>query len=260
MWSSRALGFVALMILCTGYARAQSTNTNPFREAYPLCFDLYPDEATDEHAICIEISARYASSYEREGLAAAVQQKVDEQKRAKAAEERMQSQRSASASDPNAMLEFKGIALGSDMSIVEDTGRYTCRDPQSPIADRICSLKYGENETIAGVPVRSIFLHYYSGKLENISITLEEGNFSQVSAALVAKYGKGHVRTETLRNRMGAAFENNIFTWRRGKATLEAKRYFGKLDVSAITYRSDFALEEFTRRRGASTKARAKDL
>lgn len=245
---------------CSVLAVAQSSDRDMFLKAYPLCFELYADEASVEHRTCIEVSARYASGYDREQLSAAVQRHVDERKRATDAEERLRAQRDAAAVGNNTELEFKGISLGSAITTVEDTGRFSCRDPRSPIADRICSLKFNERETIAGVPVRVLALYYYSGKLETISIAFDEKYFSQVAPALSEKYGQGTVRSETLQNRMGATFENRILSWRRGQATLEAKRYSGKLDTSSVMYRSDFALQEFARRRKTSVKDTSKDL
>ena len=157
-------------------------------------------------------------------------------------------------------FDFKGIALGSDISAIESNSRFSCRNTKDPIADRICSLKRDEHETIAGVRIRSLMLFYYAGKLEAISIWLDEKHFSQVTAALVEKYGQGRTRTEQVHNRLGAAFENKIYSWRRNSATLEAKRYSDTLDMSSVAYKTDFALEEFARRSGTSAKEKSKDL
>ncbi len=251
---------VVMLVVWAIAAVAQSNDREMFLKAYPLCFELYADEVSVEHKTCIELSARYASGYDRQQLSAAVQRHIDEQQRAADAEQRLRTQREAAATGTSAGLEFKGIALGSAIATIEDTGRFSCRDAGNPIADRICSLKFNERETIAGVPIRVLLLYYYSGKLETISLTFDEKHFSQVAAALVEKYGQGNSRSETLQNRMGATFENRILSWRRGQATLEAKRYSGKLDASGVMYRSDFALQEFAKRRKSSVKDSSKDL
>ena|GEM_PF-869433 len=164
----------------------------------------------------------------------------------------------AFAQEPS--FDFKGILLGSDISAVERSSRFSCRSTKDPIADRICSLKSDEKETIAGMRLHSLMLYYYAGKLETISISLDEKHFSQVIAALVEKYGQGATRTEQVQNRLGAAFENKIYSWRRNNATLQAKRYAAKLDTSEVIYRTDFALEEFARRSGTSAKEKSKDM
>jgi hypothetical protein len=251
--------FVILSTWMTA-AVAQSSDREVFLQAYPLCFELYPDEGTAAHKTCIELSARFASGYNRDQLAIAVGRHLDERERARGAEEHLRAQRSESASKPDSALEFKGIALGSEISTVENTGRFHCRDPKSPIADQLCSLKYNERETIAGVPVKVLLLYYYSGKLETISVAFDEKHFSQVSAALSEKYGQGNIQTEAVQNRMGATFENRTLSWRRGATSLQAKRYSGQLDQSVVMYRSDYALEEFLRRRKSSVKDSTKDL
>lgn len=65
-------------------------------------------------------------------------------------------------------FEFKGIALGSSISEIRNDSRFSCEDSKRPIADQICSLKYGVQETIAGAPIKYLGLGYYSGKLESI--------------------------------------------------------------------------------------------
>jgi hypothetical protein len=100
----------------------------------------------------------------------------------------------------------------------------------------------------------------YYGKLESIAITFHPKFFTEVAAALVEKYGSGSVTTKTLQNRMGASFENKIYSWRRNDATLEARRYTSKLDTSSVTYATDFSLQEFARRRGTSVKEKSKDM
>jgi hypothetical protein len=157
-------------------------------------------------------------------------------------------------------FEFKGIALGSDIATIEANPRFSCRNPSSPIADLVCSLRYGENETIAGVPISALLLYYYNGKLQTISISLDSKQFPQVSEALKEKYGEGNVKTDAVQNRMGATFENKILSWRKPGATLEAKRFTSKIDRSSVIYRTDFAIEEFQRRHGSTTKEQAKDL
>jgi hypothetical protein len=153
-------------------------------------------------------------------------------------------------------FDFQGIALGSDLASIERTSRFSCADPQSPVADRLCRLRPGESETIADAPVKRLFLYYYSGKLEMISVTLDARHFVAVVADLTKKYGTGSLETETMRNLTGAAFENKIYTWRRGSATLEVQTYGRDLETSTMIYRTDFSLQEYTRRRGAKPASR----
>jgi hypothetical protein len=112
-------------------------------------------------------------------------------------------------------------------------------------ADRVCTLKHCERETVANTAVKTITLLYYSGKLECISILIEEKNFT---------------KSEMLQNRMGSTFENQVYSWRRGNSNLEATRYFGNIEKSHLKYFTDFSIKEFARRRDITTKEKAKDL
>lgn len=154
-------------------------------------------------------------------------------------------------------FDFKGIALGSGISAVESNAKFLCYEPKPALADKICSLKLGEKETIAGASVRSLMFFYYSGKLGIISIEFDEKNFSQVTDALVEKYGQGLSWTERVRNRMGTTFENKIYMWPRNATYLTVDRYSSELSTSSVRYITDFAAQELSKR---EKKARAKDL
>jgi hypothetical protein len=155
-------------------------------------------------------------------------------------------------------FDFKGIALGSGLSDLEATGRFSCADPKNPVADRLCRLK-GDRENLAGAPIKGLYLYYYSGKLEMISITLDHEHFNDVIAAITKQYGASTVETENLQNLTGRTFENKIHTWRRQNATLEAQRYGRTLDTTTVIYRTDFSLQEYARRSGTTVREKAKD-
>lgn len=157
-------------------------------------------------------------------------------------------------------FDFKGIALKSDISIIENDSRFTCKDSDGVFADRSCSLKFNESETIAGVSITFFMLSYYNGKLDSMSMSVLEKHFSGVISALLEKYGVTEPKTEIVRNRMGASFENRIYSWRKKGATLVATRYSADLETSSVRYRTDFALEEFGRRKKTADKKKAGDL
>jgi hypothetical protein len=115
-------------------------------------------------------------------------------------------------------FDLNGITLGTDLASIEASGRFSCVDPKSPVADRLCRLKSGEKETIAEAPVKGLFLYFYSGKLEMISLTLDPKAFPEVVSALSKRYGTGNMETEAMQNVTGKSFENRIYTWRRANA------------------------------------------
>lgn len=166
----------------------------------------------------------------------------------------------STASAQESSFDFKGIALGSAIALTENNPRFECKDSQSPIADRICSLKFGEKETIAGVPIQVLFLGYFGGKLGSINISFLESHFADVVSALSEKYGEGELKTEAVRNKAGVSFENRIYTWRKSNTSLRASRFSSTTDRSSVMYRDDAAIKEFTLRRKAIIKEKAGDL
>jgi hypothetical protein len=157
-------------------------------------------------------------------------------------------------------LDFKGLALKSDISIIEKDTRFECKDPQAPIADIVCMLKPYEQETIAGAPIESYFLSYYDGKLENIRISFKEDHFSRVADALVIKYGSVSPHKTIVKNRMGASFENVLYLWTRNDSRLSAERYSSNLETSTIIFQTSHWSDEFAKRRKAHNKEKAGDL
>jgi hypothetical protein len=157
-----------------------------------------------------------------------------------------------------APFDLNGLALGSDLAAVEGSSKFACVDSQSPAADKLCRLRPGQSESVAGTPVKRLFLYFYSKKLEMISVTLDAKHFVDVVTALTRQYGKATVETETMQNASGASFENRIYTWRRGSASLEVQTYGRDLENSSMIYRTDFSLQEYTRRSGAKAPDKAK--
>lgn len=156
-------------------------------------------------------------------------------------------------------FDLNGMTLGTALAAIEASGRFTCIDPKSPVADRLCRLKSGEKESIGEAQVKGLFLYFYSGKLEMISLTLDPKAFPEAVSTLSKRYGTGSMETETMQNVTGASFENRIYTWRRNNATLEAQTYGRNLDTSTVMFRSDFSLQEYARRSGSAGKDKAKE-
>ncbi len=155
---------------------------------------------------------------------------------------------------------FKGMELGSGIANLANNPKYECRTARAPGADTICSLRVQEKETIAGAPVRSLFFFYFDGRLTGISIHLDERHFASAVEALRAKYGEGRLRSESIRNLKGVAFENQTYTWNAGGDTLTALRYAGRVDQSAIRFSADALIRSIEQHRAAVARDPRKDL
>lgn len=155
---------------------------------------------------------------------------------------------------------FKGVNLGSHIGAIANHPKYDCKPVATPIADRVCGLRKDEVETIAGVPVVSVFYFYDQAVLTGISIGLEEKHFQAVAAALGGKYGQPVLTKATLKNLKGQSFENHTYTWRAKGESIVAERYSGRLDRSTVRISEDAAAQRIRQQREALAREPRKDL
>jgi len=156
-------------------------------------------------------------------------------------------------------LGFKGIDLGSPLVRIAIDPRHECHALNTPLGDILCSLRSHETETIAGVPIVSVFYFYDRGVLTGIQITIAEKDFQRVVHALDGKYGAARLSREMVKNLKGELFENRTYLWNRADGSLQAQRYSGSLDKSLIRYSDDNAARRLQQRR-AVAKDPMKDL
>lgn len=157
-------------------------------------------------------------------------------------------------------LGFKGVELGSSLAQIASNPKFACHVITTPIADKVCSLRPQEKETIAGAPIDSIFYFYDQSGLTSIVVNLPEGHFQAVIDALTEKYGMPVLKTEAVKNLKGVAHENRTYRWQRPEGSLQAERYAGRLDRSSIRFADDTAAQRVQQRRALLAKDPRKDL
>jgi hypothetical protein len=157
-------------------------------------------------------------------------------------------------------LTFKGLGLGAAISAVAGDPRYNCQAAKAPGADRICSLRPQEQETVAGAPVNAIFWFFYRGHLTSLTVHFDAQHFNQVTQALASKYGAAEISRETVRNLKGASFDNQVHTWRQGSASLVARRFTSRVDKSSLRLADADRIREIDLRREQSRAAPETDL
>lgn len=157
-------------------------------------------------------------------------------------------------------LGFKGVDLGSNLSLITSNPKYECHVVSTPIADKVCNLRAKEKETIAGAPVDSVFYFYDQNGLTGIVLNLPESHFQTVVTALSEKYGAAQLKTEVVKSLKGAAFENRTYRWTHPDGSLQAQRYAGRLDKSLIRFTDDSAAQRLQQRRALLAKDPRKDL
>ena len=157
-------------------------------------------------------------------------------------------------------LGFKGVELGSNLAQIASNPKFDCRVVSTPIADKVCSLRLHEKETIAGAPIDSLFYFYDQTGLTGIVVNLDEKHFQPVITALTEKFGSPNLKTETVKSFKGAAFENRTYRWTKLEGSLQAERYAGRLDKSVIRFTDESAAQRIQQRRALLAKDPRKDL
>ena len=155
---------------------------------------------------------------------------------------------------------LKGVTLGSNVSLIANNTKFECRSVNTPTSDRICSLRKDETETIAGVNLDGLFYFYYQSALTGITMSLDEKHFQSVVSALREKYGTPTQRSEPIKTLAGKAYENVVYRWHQGDQSIEAERYSGQIDTSAIRITDDTAAQRIEQRRLQLAKDPQKDL
>lgn len=98
-------------------------------------------------------------------------------------------------------------------------------------------------------------------KLVSVYVTISERNFSEVTEALLHRFGSPvRDHASVIQNRMGAQFDQRVLSWIRDGATLMATRRAGNIDQSSVMLMDNaWALQQKEERR-RSAKDRAKDI
>lgn len=166
----------------------------------------------------------------------------------------------ASAAPAAERLGFKGVELGSSLAQIASNPKFECHLVNTPIADKICSLRAQEKETIAGAPIDSLFYFFDRSELTGIVINLGEAHFQPVVDALSQKFGKPTLKTETVKSLKGAVHENRSYHWQHPEGSMQAERFAGRLDKSSVRITDDSATQRVQQRRALLAKDPRKDL
>lgn len=155
---------------------------------------------------------------------------------------------------------FKGVLLGSHANQIASNPKFACQVVKTPTADRVCALGKDDSETIAGVPVRSLFYFYDQATLTGITVSLEEKHYQAVIDALTQKYGAPTRNVESIKTLSGESHQNIIHRWRQPGQSIVAQRYAGRIDQSSVRISDDTAAERIRQRREAIARDPKLDL
>lgn len=108
--------------------------------------------------------------------------------------------------------------------------------------------------------------HYYAanlldGVVHTIAVEVDASDFTQAEAAVSEKYGNPALRkVSTVKNRMGATFDQIKVEWRRDGSLLVGSKRATSVDKGSFMLTSERALDEHARKRKDAAKSGAKDM
>ena len=128
----------------------------------------------------------------------------------------------------NAELGIKDFLLGEELSAAAAKGGMGCstsKDVPGPFCSNINDRKPDLITTIAGVPAKRVIISGLDdGKLGNIRYSFSQAGFGIVRGAFVGKYPDMKCEDSTVKNRMGAEFDQTVCTYTSPDGTLTIRR------------------------------------
>lgn len=117
---------------------------------------------------------------------------------------------------------FRDIPWGSPPSVVKEK-----------LPDLSCGKSCFGSLTIGQVRVFAMIEFETGGGMDFIYLSFPSSNFYQIKVAFVERYGEPTSRrSQTVQNRMGAQFENEILEWTGEKVVIDLQKYSSKLPDS----------------------------
>lgn len=122
---------------------------------------------------------------------------------------------------------------------------------------RTCALRAG---TFARVPVSAVQAQFRDGRLERVTVRLEEGDYPALLARLRERLGEPEDRSFRARAGMAGEFDAGVKLWTQGDVTLVLEQFAGKIDRSALTFGTAEAMRELVAAKRAYPPGAARDL
>lgn len=168
-------------------------------------------------------------------------------------------------------ISLKGLAPGmtkAQMSATHDSLGGGCTKPErDPSIDEVCGYvtKYHKGipalHTLAGVDVDQWTILLKDGVVQTVIITLPASDFERVEASMVERWGKPATRTTgTVKNRMGATFDQVQANWISDGTVLRGMKRGGKVDQASFYLTTERGMAERDKARKDAAKAGAKDM
>ena len=156
---------------------------------------------------------------------------------------------------------IKGLTLGMDRNAAEDV------ITTLPGVHRKNEVLYYSREsgwdnvfpsgldTLVGVPVQSVALHFFDNKLDSVYIKISETRrATDIAEAFTEKFGKPTVATAEVKNILGYVGKQYIWTWEQKDASLTIISPSDKIDETSITLSSSASKQRFLDKKNKDKK------
>lgn len=126
---------------------------------------------------------------------------------------------------------------------------------------KYASTKSEALATLAGAPAIGWVIPMENGRARSVLVSLASSNFDDVRGAFVEKYGAPTAEEKSsIKNRMGATFDQVETRWVIGDHVLRLEKRGGSVDQMGVHLTSAQAMKEYERAKAGRRKEGAKDL
>ena len=156
-------------------------------------------------------------------------------------------------------IEFKGVPFGaSEAELLQLHPSAKCNAPKERLlVDRYCFIlvSYGGAEA-------NVAFSLIEDKVVGATAAFASREFDDVLRALTDQYGTPKIDRQTVRNRLGAEFENVTARWDLPdqELVIRAQRYSGSLDTARVMFETHTLRRKGISEIEKSRKKRASDL
>jgi hypothetical protein len=112
-------------------------------------------------------------------------------------------------------------------------------------------MAYNNRNNYGGIQPKSITARFAGDSLVSIVVVFRtKAFFDDLGAAMIAAFGEPTRRVrKPVKNRMGAAFENEELTWTAGGNTAILSKYAGTIEDGSVYIVSDKHLQDIEKKR-----------
>lgn len=161
---------------------------------------------------------------------------------------------SSSRPGDGAVFTFRGMRIGDAWEDKFASVPNSCSN--DVFGEMRCEDRFAQ---VGDVPINGLTYLYLDKRLYGFVMTFHTRELPRISDLLEARYGKAHeARVESVQNRMGAAFENQVRIWMTPHGPMKLEQRWATVDTSALTLIEPMSASALRDRQKGDAAAKAK--